>query len=770
MRLSRLTVATLLMAASTMLSAAELRVRAVDGGEGLRSTLAAAHDGDVVRISAGHYRGRFTVDRSIHLIGEGWPVLDGGDSGTVLTIRGAGASLCGLVIRGSGDSLDEENSGVSIGAPEVRVTNNRLEDVLFGIYARKSANAVIQDNVIRTKPLDLPRRGDAIRIWYSDGVTVSGNRVLDSRDVVLWYSADLDVYGNVVRGGRYGLHFMYCDDARIEHNLLLDNSVGAFLMYSRRLHLVGNTIVGNHGPSGYGVGLKDMDDARIEGNLFAGNRAGAYLDNSPRDSRSRASILRNRFVGNDNGVELMPNVERAEFAGNGFEENEEQIAWAGRGGDSGANSWRGNYWSDYRGFDADGDGVGDVPYRSERLFESLSDRSPALRLFRYSPVSEAVDLAARILPVVKPVPKLEDAAPSMAPPRLDGLPPIPRSPKGPLVPVAAGMLAGAGLLWARPRWGRGGARTRSREASMTAEQIREVPPVRTDSLRKTFGERVALEDVSFEVETGESVALWGANGAGKTTLLRTLLGVLPCEGAVQVMGLDPRSAGKAVRRFIGFVPQEIAFEGEMRVGQTMEFFARLRGAGSERGRDLMKRLELGEHEGKRVRELSGGLKQRLALAVALLSDPPLLLLDEPTANLDARARREFIRLLETLRLEKTLIFTSHRVEEVLTLADRVLWLEEGRLVRDTPAAGLLHHDEGDVSVHILVPERKRDEAARILDEVATRVGRLGPYLTIRVPQSKKVECLERLLRADIPVDDFGVDVNGRGLEAHDAPR
>lgn len=762
--------ATLVMAATAILPAAELRVRSADGAEGLHRALASARDGDVVRVESGRYPGRFTISRAIRLIGEGWPVLDGGDAGTVLTVRGPGASISGLVLRGSGDSLDEENAGVSIGAPGVHVEDNRLDDILFGIYARKSPGAVIKGNVVRTKPLDLPRRGDAIRIWYSDGVTISGNRVIDSRDVVLWYSANLEVRDNVVRGGRYGLHFMYCDDARIEHNLLLDNSVGAFLMYSRRLHLIGNTVVGNHGPSGYGVGLKDMDDARIEGNLFAGNRVGAYLDNSPRDSRSRASILRNRFVGNDNGVELMPNVERAEFDGNGFEENGEQVAWAGRGGETGANQWRGNYWSDYRGYDGDGDGVGDLPYRSERLFEALSDRSPALRLFRYSPVSEAVDLAARILPVVKPVPKLEDAAPAMRPPRLGALPSLPKPPKGPLMPVAAGLLAGAGLLWARPRWGRGGSRVKPREKSMTVEHRREVLPIRTRAVRKTFGDLVALQDVSFEIEAGESVALWGANGAGKTTLLRALLGVMSFDGEVRIMGLDPRTSGKSVRHSIGFVPQEIAFESEMRVGQTMDFFARLRGAGSDRLHALVERLQLAEHEDKRVRELSGGLKQRLALAVALLSDPPLLLLDEPTANLDARARRDFIRLLETLKLEKTLIFTSHRVEEVLTLADRVLWLEQGRLVRDTPAGELLHHHDGEVSVHVLVPETKRSEAERVLNEFATRVGRLGPYLTVRVPQSKKVHCLESLLRADISVEDFGVDVNGHGLEEDNAAR
>jgi nitrous oxidase accessory protein len=762
--------ASLSLAAAVALPAAELHVRATDGAAGLRRALAEARDGDTVHLEDGRYAGRFIIERGLHLIGEGWPILDGGDTGTVLTVRGRGAVVRGIVVRGSGASLDQENSGIALGAPDIRIVHNRLEDVLFGIYARKSPGAVVRDNVVRTKALDLPRRGDAIRIWYSDGVTIVGNRVASSRDVVLWYSANLVVRDNVVRDGRYGLHFMYCDDARIEHNLLLDNSVGAFLMYSRRLHLISNTIVGNHGPSGYGVGLKDMDDAEVRGNLFAGNRVGAYLDNSPRDLRSRAVIAHNRFIRNDNGIELMPNVERVEFDANGFEENREQIAWGGRGGDPAANEWRGNYWSDYRGYDLDGDGVGEVSYRAERLFEALSDRSPDLRLFRYSPVSRAVDLAARVLPVVKPRPKLEDPAPAMRPPQLGDLPTVPRRPGGPVMPVAAGMLAGAGLLWAGPRWARRSHRPATGRVAMQSETERGELPVRAGGLRKRFDGLVALDGVSFEIEAGGSVALWGANGAGKTTLLRALLGVLPCDGTIRVFGVDPRRSGKIARGLIGFVPQEIAFQPELRVAETLQFYGRLRRVERQRIDALMERLQLVEHADKRVRELSGGLKQRLALAVALLSDPPVLFLDEPTANLDAASRRDFIHLLSWLKSEKTLVFTSHRVEEVLALADRVLWLERGRLVRDTPAEALLRLGGDEASLRILVPESRRVEAESVLSRHAFDVESLGPYLTVHVAPREKANCLWALFEGGIPVEDFGIDVNGVRTEDDRAGR
>ncbi len=112
--------------------------------------------------------------------------------------------------------------------------------------------------------------------------SIEDNVVDKGRDVVLWYSERLMVRNNMISNGRYGLHFMYCDDATIEYNRLLNNSVGTFLMYSRRLTHAQQYHCQQPRPSGYGVGLKDMDDAVIEDNLFLDNRVGAHLDRSPR--------------------------------------------------------------------------------------------------------------------------------------------------------------------------------------------------------------------------------------------------------------------------------------------------------------------------------------------------------------------------------------------------------------------------------------------------------------------------------------------------------
>ena len=288
----------------------------------------------------------------------------------------------------------------------------------------------------------MPRRGDGIRVWASHDTLIEKNQVVDGRDVVLWYSERLTVRENEVRNGRYGLHFMYCDDALITQNRLLDNSVGAFLMYSRRLHMINNTVAGNRGPSGYGIGLKDVDDALVADNLFLNNRTAVYLDGSPREVDSIGQFTGNVFAYNDIGVEMLPAVRHNQFTGNSFIENQEQVAIAG-GGTPGSNEWtpagRGNYWSDYAGYDADGDGLGDMSYKAERLFENLMQREPNLRLFLYSPATNALDFAARAFPLVKPQPKLVDERPLTTPRIPSKTPPLP-------VPQNQGWVAQALLI------------------------------------------------------------------------------------------------------------------------------------------------------------------------------------------------------------------------------------------------------------------------------------------------------------------------------------
>lgn len=422
------------------------------GAEGhdfdLQAALDAAQPGDVLTVPAGVYAGPLTIDKPITLDGQGEAVIAGSGRGDVVTITAPYVTLRGFTIRNSGDLLDQENAGVTGAAGHLTIENNRFEDTLFGIYLKEAPNSAVIGNEIFSKDLPQARRGDGIRIWYSDGSLVEDNYVHGSRDVVIWFSPNAVVRRNTVEGGRYGLHFMFSDNQLLEDNILRHNSVGVFLMYGRGLTMRRNVMLENRGPSGYGIGLKDVDDIVAEGNRMIANRVGLYVDNSPRESDATVRFAHNLFAYNDTGLVLLPLVKRNTYVENVFLDNDEQIGIAGSGQLSG-NNWslegRGNYWSDYAGFDADRDQVGDLPYRPLSLYEDLMVAYPELRIFRLSPVADALDLAAKAFPIFQPQPKITDDHPLTAPSPLPAVAGLPAE-SGPGLLGSALGLAGAALL------------------------------------------------------------------------------------------------------------------------------------------------------------------------------------------------------------------------------------------------------------------------------------------------------------------------------------
>jgi nitrous oxidase accessory protein len=408
-------VAALAAATATLPAAAQESADAVD----LQTLIDATPTGGTLTLEPGIYRGGVTISRPMTLAGVGWPIVDGGGNGTVILVEAPDVTVRDLVIRNTGISLDRENSGIEANAPRTSVIGNRFEDVLFGIFLRQARDSLVSGNVISGKDLDLGRRGDAIRLWEATGTEVSDNEIRDARDIVLWFSDDLTIRNNIATGGRYGLHFMYSDSALVADNELTDNSVGVFLMYSRDLVLRDNVMARNNGPSGFGIGLKDVDGVIAEGNRFIDNRVGLHLDNSPWSYDRWQTFEGNMFAYNDIGVGFLPAVQRNIFTGNAFIDNGDQVAIFGSGTFKG-NEWTldgvGNYWSDFAGYDADGNGIGDIPYLLDDLYSNLTDGHPELAFFAETPAARAVGVAARMFPVLKPRPKVEDNAPLVDPP------------------------------------------------------------------------------------------------------------------------------------------------------------------------------------------------------------------------------------------------------------------------------------------------------------------------------------------------------------------
>ena len=763
-----LSVLTFLLTAPAMAA-----TRTVEASASISETLKLAEDGDTIIVRDGYYQERFTINKSVTLVGEDNPVIDGTGVGSVITVMAPGVTIRGFTIQNTGVRLSEGDAGIMAKRAEsVIIENNHFKDILFGVQVRHSPNAIVQNNIFEGKALDVGRRGDLIRVWYSSGAHVENNRAFEGRDVVIWYSKGVTVNRNEVRNGRYGIHFMYCDDATIKENHLIGNSVGVYLMYSYRLHLTQNWIVGNRGASGYGIGLKDMLDGEITHNFVADNRAGMFMDNATN------TFSDNLIAFNDSGLLVLPSARKNRFARNSFVDNQEHVTIEGQGATR-SNQWTGNYWSDYSGYDANRDGIGDTPYRSVHLFEKLTEQRPALRLFRYSPSVSALDFATRLFPIFTPQPKLTDEAPHMRP-----IPPV-------LVPpqkqVSTGWLIGSTVLCVSGLTISGLGKWTSRLAShmsqnkepanlqidSTSHHTTLAPSIFVRNLTKRYGRVTAVDDLSFDVVAGETVALWGANGAGKTTALRCILGILPFDGTVTVGNNgggselhSSRTAGKMVRRHIGYVPQEVRLHSDLTVKETVSFYARLRSVSQTEVTRLMEEWQLLEMASKQIGTLSGGMKQRVSLAIAMLSDPPILLLDEPTSNLDGRTRQEFWTALERLSTAgKTLIFCSHRHDEIIRLADRVIVMKDGKKVTEGSPTSLDGHLSRDVSLHLTIPETFHGDAATLLAQQGFRVRPNGTNLLVDTVQNKKIEIFQILMDASIPIDDFELSDSQKGEEA-----
>lgn len=281
--------------------------------------------------------------------------------------------------------------------------------------------------------------------------------------------------------------------------------------------------------------------------------------------------------------------------------------------------------------------------------------------------------------------------------------------------------------------------------------------IHVESLTKRYGKVVVVDDISFDVGPGEAIALWGPNGAGKSTIMRCILGSIGFEGTVTIGGFDVTRNGKAARRLIGYVPQHMSFYDDLSVIETVALSARLRQADQTRGRELLDQMGLGEHVSKKVGELSGGMKQRLGIALALISDPPVLLLDEPTSSLDVASRASVLEVFEELRDDRrSIVLTSHYLDEVGIIADRVIAMEGGVQILESAPEDLSGALGLRVLMHVSVSGDELARAFEILRGAGMDVRSDKRGLLIDVIAGEKGEALAQLSAAGISVVDVDV--------------
>jgi len=392
-----------------------LRHKRIHGLKPFQALVDAAPAGSVLRPPPGTYAGPVNLTKPLTIEGGGKVIIDAGDKGSVFTLAADGAKVRGLRLTGSGDVHDTEDACLEIRGHRNVVENLVIDNCLFGIDLRQSNQNVVRNNRISSKPVALGVRGDGLRLWYSMNNLVEGNSLIDSRDFVVWYSNGNVIRNNLGRRSRYSMHFMFAQSNLVEGNRYYDNAVGIYVMYTDGAILRNNLISHANGATGMGIGFKEASNTVVEGNDIIYCATGIGSDLSPFQPDSKIWIRNNRIA--YNGIGILFNSERDGniVTDNVFEGNITQVAVNGAGTARG-NTWQGNWWDDYQGFDRNRDGFGDSPYEVHAYADRIWMEQPQALYFKNAPLMEALDFLERLAPFSTPTLILRDASPRFVKP------------------------------------------------------------------------------------------------------------------------------------------------------------------------------------------------------------------------------------------------------------------------------------------------------------------------------------------------------------------
>jgi ABC-2 type transport system ATP-binding protein len=301
------------------------------------------------------------------------------------------------------------------------------------------------------------------------------------------------------------------------------------------------------------------------------------------------------------------------------------------------------------------------------------------------------------------------------------------------------------------------------------------PIIQAEGLYKNYGTVEALRGVSFSVEEGEVFGLLGPNGAGKTTTVEILEGMrTPDKGRARVCGLDPQASGEQFKQRIGAVLQSTSLPDKIRVKEALDLFADFYTWRHDTN-ELLKRFQLDEKRNAFYSQLSGGQKQRLALAMALVNDPQVVFLDEPTAGLDPQVRREIYMIIEELKhAKKTVLLTTHYIEEAERLCDRVAIVDYGKVIVMGTPRELKQHSAGTTRIEVRLAKPVQNGTLAQLEGAADCREFDGAYVlhSSRPPQTivalvKQLESenneLQSLEMFSPSLEDVFIELTGRRL-------
>ncbi len=385
----------------------------------IKKALELTEDNDTILIKKGIYKeGNIVVKKSVKIIGENYPVIDGEKKYEVITVKANNVLIKGLTIQNSGKSDIEDIAGVKF----FRTKNCRIEKCIlknnfWAIYFAASKNGVVKDNKIYG-PAKLSylksafgttietNFGNGIHLWHCKNMLVEGNYVRNHRDGIYFeFVKNSTIVNNISEENlRYGLHFMFSHRDNYINNIFRRNGAGVAVMYTKYVYMANNRFEYNWGGDSYGLLLKEIYDSYLYHNVFYKNTTGIFSDNT-----NRTVIEENDFIENGWAIRIWGNSQDNIIKHNNFISNTFNIA---TNSFQNPNKYEENYWSDYKGYDLNHDGIGDVPYRPVSLFGYLTENYPQSIILSRSFFVYLLDLTERMFPMLIPS-ELVDKKPLM---------------------------------------------------------------------------------------------------------------------------------------------------------------------------------------------------------------------------------------------------------------------------------------------------------------------------------------------------------------------
>ena len=378
-------------------------------GESIAAALRRAGAGDTVLVERGRYTENLVIDKPLTLKGVGRPTIGGGLKGDTIRVKSPDVTIEGVIVTDSGDDLTAQNAGIYIqpGADRAVVSHCDIAYSLFGLWIEGVKDVLISHNLITGKRDYMSaQRGNGIELYNTNGARIIGNQISFVRDgIYVDVSHHALFRGNKIHDVRYGTHYMNSYYNTWEDNDSYHNRGGLAIMETRNQIVRNNRAWGN---SDHGIMLRTIQDSIIEGNVVAGNQRGFFIYDA------EFNVIRdNLVVGNRVGVHLWAGSFHNEVEDNDFIGNQEQVRYVA----SRDELWgtrEGNYWSNYVGWDRDGNGIGDVPYEANDVVDRLTWRLPAGKLLLNSPAVQALRLIAQQFPLLR-APSIVDRKPRMTP-------------------------------------------------------------------------------------------------------------------------------------------------------------------------------------------------------------------------------------------------------------------------------------------------------------------------------------------------------------------